>query len=135
MGNYITSTDLIQGLSNKEQAQLTGDLNEATAIADIADWAIDSAESLIDTHISAQVSVPLETPTPLIKNMAMAIAKYYLFLRRHVVPEDINREQDRIMKLLDKMLTGELPIDLTDPARPTVDYGSDGRLFNEYVGS
>lgn len=134
MGNYITTSDLINGLSVKEQAELTGDGNEQTLTDAIADWAITSAESLIDTHICVQVSVPMSPPTGLIKNMALNLAKYYMFLRRHKVYEDLKDEYDHILELLAKMLAGDLPVDVTDVSTESVNYGSEDRLFNENVG-
>lgn len=135
MANYIDQDDLLNGLSEKELAELTGDAAEAQALSAIVTWSIDSAESLIDTYLSAQVSVPLATPTPLIKNMAMNLAKYYLFLRRHRQYEAMTDEYDHIMKILDKLASGVLPVDATDSIRDTVDYGTGNRLFNTYVGT
>ena len=134
MGAYIETSDLINGLSEREMAELTGDLTEEQAITSIQEWAIDSAESLIDTYIATQVAVPVVSPSPLIKNMAMNLAKYYLFLRRHKLYEAISDEYAHIVKMLEKIASGDIPIDLTISTRDTVDYGSDDRLFNSQVG-
>lgn len=136
---YIEVSDLISGLSVKELAQLTGDLSEEETEGDaeleaVATWCIDSASSLIDAYIASQVLVPLDPAPAHIKNFALNLSKYYLFQRRHNIPDAVSEEYDRIMKFLDKMAQGVIPIVPTDAARDTVQYGGDGRLFNEIVG-
>lgn len=134
MGNYIDSTNLIQVLSEKEQSELTGDLNELETVESVSDWAIETSESIIDTYISSQVSVPMAVPSQIIKNMALQLSKYFLFLRRHNVPEDVQTEYNRTMKMLEKMLSGELPVDVTNVEETTIAYGGDSRLFNPHIG-
>lgn len=136
---YIEVSDLINGLSVKELAMLTGDLSEeetegVPSLEAVAEWCIDSASDLIDAYLSVQVAIPLATPPAHIKNFALNLSKYYLFQRRHNIPDAISEEYDRIMKFLDKMANGVIPIIPSDAARDTVNYGGDGRLFNEIVG-
>lgn len=136
---YIEVSDLINGLSQREHAHLVGDEKEEdpTGVPEleaIAQWAIDSASNMIDAYIAVQTAVPLDPAPAHIKNMALNMSKYYLFLRRQAVPEAVSDEYDRILKMLQRMSEGGLPIIPTEYERDTVFYGSEGRLFNDITG-
>lgn len=138
MPNYITVEELKAGLSQLELTQLTTDEAEVMDDTEMVEQTIDQAESLIDTYLSAQVAVPLSNPSPFIQAAAITLTKYYLFLRRHHVPEDIQLDYDRLLKctnnekgILVKMSEGELPINPTDQTGASgVAYGSEARAFN-----
>ena len=110
---------------------------EVTQDDDVVTWAIDSAESLIDTFISTQVSVPMGTPTGFIKQMSLMLAKYYMFLRRGHVNDDLQMEFERIAStdhnkpgFLFLMMQGKMPVTGVGTG-PDVKYGSRDRAFDD----
>ena len=137
MPNYVTVADFNNMLSSKERTQLSTDSAETTEDTTVITWAIDSAESLIDTFISTQVSTPMGTPTGFIKQMTLSLAKYYMFLRRGNVNDDLQDEFERIASTDQKkpgflflMMMGTLPVDgstVTDDIK----YGSRDRAYDD----
>ena len=117
MPDYVTVEEFHNGLSEKERTQLSTDNAEVEQDDDVVTWALDSAQSLIDTFISPQVAVPMGSPTPFIKQMNVMLAKYYLFLRRGHVSETLNEEFERIAStdsrkpgFLFMMMNGDMPV-------------------------
>ena len=137
--NYITDTDtLFRVLSEKELTQLSTDDSEVLAPDDdILEECINAAESLIDTYISTQVAIPLSNPSHFIIQATLDLAKYFLFMRRHYVSEEFERQYERYTSTspakpgwLYLMSLGKIPVDAASHERASVEYGSDKRLFN-----
>lgn len=135
MPNYVTIVDFNNILSNKERIELSTDGAETEDDDTVLTWALDSAESTINTFISTQVSVPMATPTDFIKYLTLSLAKYFLFVRRGHVPDDVMEDYDRIMNTgarrpgyLFLMMQGRLPVDGGD-ASSDIKFGSYPRVY------
>ncbi len=118
---------------------MTTDNAEVEGDFDVLTWALDSAESFINTFISTQVSIPMATPTGFVKYMTLTVAKYFLFLRRGHVPDDVQDEYDRIANtgrrrpgFLFLMMNGELPVDGGDNSSD-IKYGGYERAYNNVL--
>ena len=142
MPNYITDNDILfRVLSEKELTELSTDEAEVLDPDDnILTECIDAAESLIDTFISSQVATPLTNPSHFIQQATLDLAKYFLFMRRHMVTEEFERQYERYVSTskskpgwLYLMSIGEMPVDANLVEKASVEYGSDKRLFNSYM--
>ena len=138
MPNYIDLSDIETAFSESELTELSTDGSEVLKDDTLINKTIDQSESLIDTYLSAQVAVPLSNPSAFIKGAVVSLVKYYLFYRRHHVPEAVQLEYERLFSckkgeegIIVKMSMGLLPI---DPSQQTglssVAYGSEPRAFD-----
>ncbi len=139
MPNYVTLAEFNNALSPKERTELSTDAAEVAQDDTVVTWALESAESLIDTFISTQVSVPMGTPTGFIKQMTLMLGKYYMFVRRGHVNDDLQMEFERIAStdhnkpgFLFLMMQGKLPVTGVD-ASSDVKHGTRDRAFDDVM--
>lgn len=128
---YITQTDLLDRVSQKQLIQLTDDAEAGTVDATKVNDCIADAESEIHFYAAKKYSVPFTTPVPpLVISLDKDIATYNLWRRRPAIkmPDQVRTAYQDAVKKLEKIAdgTGTLGID-PPPAAST--QGSSGEIF------
>ena len=106
-------TDLVTRLSDHDQ----------DGVADQApiDDALVAASSIIDAYLAARYSVPLERPTPIVRDLCVDIAWYRLAYSRLKQTTEMRLRYEDAIKLLTRVSEGKASIGLDT----TGDAGSD----------
>lgn len=109
---YCTAQDLIdlRMASERELIQLSDEAGEGTLDTAVITAAAEQAALEIDAYLSAQVVVPLASPSDGIKRLAAILTYFHLF------PEPTEHASDQYQRALVELgaiASGALPIDAT----------------------
>ena len=146
MGNYLTSDNFRERLSEADLIQLTdddgvGELNDAVLAGVIA-----TAEADVDSYLSTRYLTPVDVSTSagvaaMLKSRALDLAVYGLYLRRGNLPEQVATVRDNCIAWLRDVSAGRVALGLPMPAEssssPTsgrVAYGGSDRKANRLTG-
>ena len=114
---YCTKADIQTEISDAELIGLTDDAKSGTIIDSKITAAIAKADGIIDSYCGQVAEVPFTAAPAVIKEHSKTIAIYYLFLRRHRIPEDRRKNyEDAIAHLKDiaKKVAALPPIEEAD---------------------
>lgn len=112
---YATYSDLTQVIPEETIIQLTDDELTDAARTDRVIRAIERACALIDSYIGRRYTIPLVTVPPLVRDIAVDLAIYYIYQRSldDQVAESIrNRYTDSVAQL-DRIASGKTLLDVT----------------------
>lgn len=113
MGNYITETDL--EIPDATLIELTDDEGAGEVNTDVVNRVITDAEAEFDGYVGRRYTVPLTSGLPVAARCCRVIAKYYLYQRRDVLPDNLKTEYDNVIRFLRDVAKGIVSMG-ADPA-------------------
>lgn len=132
MPTYVATADIYNVLSSKIVAQLTDDTAGTTVDTSKVDSALERAEGVVNSYVGKQYDVPLDTPvSDDIVHAVLTLATCYLYRRRPgATPTEVKEACAEMMKWLDEVSSGALPIDTeTTTADDVADQDNDDQVF------
>ncbi len=109
---YLTVNELETALSKQTLIELTNDDYQATEINHgVVRVAVDYAEQLIDGYLRSRYRLPLKTPHTLLKQLAIDLARHWLYQRRpegRELPEAVTSAYKNAVKSLEAIQSGKL---------------------------
>ncbi len=105
---YIVIDDL--NIPDDTLQQLTDDALTGIIDPTKVDKAIADAEALVDGYCGKRYKVPFDLAPAIVKQCAVALAKYNLHVRRGTVPEELKDERKYAMAVLSDISTGKCSI-------------------------
>lgn len=115
MSNYIDQSNIINRVSEKTLIFWTDDtgsgaVNPATVTAFIT-----KAEGIVDSYLSEKVSIPVLSPTDIIKVWAEDIAIYLLKSRKREIDKEdpVLKDYVRTLGQLQKVASGSMSVKLS----------------------
>lgn len=147
---YITLTDLLNDLPERELVQLTNDedrlpkdeenadgydLTESTdVIVQRVTAAIADASEEIDSMLRKRYTVPVSPVPERVKKICKTIAKYYLFSRRMVdIPEGLEKQYQNAREELKDIMSGEIVLEVAMSSVRQTNKTSEDRVFSKEV--
>ena len=113
MADYIDLTYLKKYKSEKILLGIAGEDTGSRVIdTDITDYGIATAESEVNTILSARYDVPLSNPSELFKSKVACLAIYYIYNKNDRIPPDVTLKKEKCIEWLDMIVAGT--IDLLD---------------------
>lgn len=122
---YCVLADIQAEIPQVQLIQLTDDTVPPVAVNQpVVDKAIADASDIINAYVGERYQVPITIVPALVKNMAVDLAVYRLFLRRKKqnLPEAAQKAYDNTMRLLRDVQAGRLSLgvsSLGQAATPT----------------
>jgi len=107
---YTSLSDITKAIDEDKLQQLTDDDDTGSINEDIILSVIDEATEEINLYLRERYSLPLEETPKIIRQLCNTIAIYYLYLRRHDVPEKHEKAYKNAIKVLDKLSTGKVTL-------------------------
>lgn len=111
-GQYLTFGEFIARTGIDEAVRLTDEAGTGIVDAARLDAAINDAQAMVDSYLSARFAVPVATPAPApIPSITfdLAIARLY----RGTLPEGVAAKQDAAMRLLKDLAAGKAGLPIT----------------------
>ena len=135
--SYCTQTDIEKQISESELIELTDDAAAGSVDTDIVDRAIADADEEIDAFVSMRYSLPFSSTPALVRLMSVDLSICNLYARRDHIELPATRKErcQRHRDRLEKIASGELKLDATDPSADA-DFGiettsdKDDRVFS-----
>ena len=133
--DYCTVQDLETHLSTPTLTQLTSDEGNEIDSA-VAQEAIIYASTLTNGYLRGRYTLPLDTPFPLLRIIAIDIAVYRLYSRRMRtdIPEIIAQQYDDAIKMLKDIQKGAITLEEADSSVQAGNYKGNkectDKLFN-----
>lgn len=103
---YCSLDDLKKNIDEAVIEQLTDDAGAGAIDTAKVTEAIANADSLIDGFCGSRYTIPFATVPPIIKNISIALAIYFLHKRRRGVTDEQQRDYDAQLKLLKQLSDG-----------------------------
>lgn len=116
---YITESDVKKILPESELILLTDDSGSGSVDAANLAQCIADSESIIDSYLRPQHTIPLANPGDLVKKIDIELTIFHLHKRRDTVSESIRAYYDDNMAILKSIAKGEIAIDDADSYRAT----------------
>jgi len=113
MGNYILQADL--EIPGAHLIELTDDIDAGVVNTDVVDRSIADAEAEFDGYVGARYQVPLTSGLNVAKRCCRTIAKWYLYQRRDVLPENLEKDYNNVIRFLRDISKGVVSLGV-DPA-------------------
>ena len=129
---YTDKSYFATKINEDELNNLTG-ANEGDTGETNLNQAISSADSLIDSYLKIVVSVPVDDPPEIVKQLSYDIAIFYLHDRIQYkdVPERVRDKYDAAINFLKDIAAGKaslnLPAESTSTKEDIIDSGSNDR--------
>lgn len=121
---YCTLADITDMLDENEIIRYTDDAGTGLVNTSVTDKAIAGADALIDSHLAARYSVPVQDVPDIIIGLAVDIAIYKICSRRSAAPDEIRRKYDDAVRYLEKVAAGKIIIPKADSAPADTSAGS-----------
>jgi len=125
---YIVEADLLNRISEDQLIQLSDDAGAGSTDSAVITRAITEADAEINGYVATKHSVPLASPTDLIKKLSTDITIHNLFGRRQREPEDVRQRYDDAVKVLKSIAKGIVTLGV-DPAPPESSRATRGETF------
>jgi len=113
MGNYISQSDL--EIPEDVLTELTDDNDISIVDTDVITRVISDAEATFDGYVGVKYAVPLTDGLNIAVRCCRTIAKYYLYQRRDVLPENLEKEHANVISFLRDVSKGAVSLGV-DPA-------------------
>jgi phage gp36-like protein len=130
---YASKQDLEDVYGVDLVTRLSDHNNDGVADEEPIEKALVSASSIIDSHLAARYSVPLDVPTPVIRDLAIDIAWYRLAYSRLKQTDEMRLRYEDAIKLLQRIAEGKASVGL-DTGDGTGGDGSSDDQSGAYVG-
>jgi len=111
--NYCTLEDIETQISTTVLIQLTNDTGTQTTIdSSVVDEALLYSSTLIDGYLRGRYELPLNTPFPLLRIVAMDLSIYRLYTRRIQIetPEPVVDAYKNAIKTLEQLQKGVISL-------------------------
>jgi len=134
---YSTLADIKNDISEAELIQLTDDEGAGVVDEDKVTDAIADADSEIDGYLRGRYPLPLSPVPRILKNLSVGIALYYLFHRKQISSEVIDKRYENAVKLLVKISDGKVQLveadgdAVVDEGGPQASKAVDDRIFSD----
>lgn len=127
---YAVKQNLIDRYGNTEIVQLADRTNvPPTTIDDtIVNRAVEDADGIINSYLSARYELPLASTPPLLVKLACEIARYQLY--EDAAPERVKQAYEAAVKLLEAISKGVASLGLDPSSDPVPSTGGEP-IFNE----
>lgn len=112
---YIVEADLAARLSVAVLIQLTDDEKTGTVNSAIVVAILAAAEATVNGYVGTRYLVPVSPVPGLLKELALDVAVYLLYLRRQRVTEDARRTYDDALKKLEHIAKGLITLGVEPP--------------------
>lgn len=120
---YCTEGDISKRLPETILIELTDDDGVDVVNLDVVDAAIADADEEVDAFLSMHYTLPFDTTPALVKRMSADLAVCNLYARRdHIeLPKQWADRCGATRRMLEKMASGKLRLDVPDPASSSDD--------------
>jgi phage gp36-like protein len=107
---YCSATDLKNALPESQLIQLTDDNDTGAIDSEKLNEAIRKADDFIDGHIRGRYDLPLTTVPPMIRDLSIRLATYFLFRRSFTLtlPDPVKDDYKDCMDILMKIQRGQV---------------------------
>lgn len=107
---YTSLSEIQNAIDADVLQQLTDDDDTGNTNDGIVQAAIDEASEEINLYLRERYALPFEETPKIIRQLCNTITVYYLYLRRHDVPEKNEQAYKNAIKILDKLSTGKVSL-------------------------
>lgn len=129
---YATVADMIDRFGQQVLIQLTDFESLGVVDQDTLDAAIADSDSVIDGYVGQRYALPLPGTPALLTGISCDLAFYRL--HRHGAPEEARRARDEALKLLERIASGDLLLEIAgvEPtsAGGSADFEGPDRVFS-----
>jgi len=123
---YCDQADLDNRFGAEEIARLLDRDGDGQPDAGVLDAALADADAVIDAWLSRRYAVPLSpVPAPLVR-LACVVTRFFLYDDKR--PEEVSRDYDAAIKLLEKIANSEVSLGASGDGNPP-SYTGGTRLF------
>lgn len=117
---YATAQDCIDRYGQDLLLILADRNGDGTVDSDVLDRALEDADSEIDGYLGSRYDLPLPSPPPILKRLAVDLALYRLSSEADQLTEERRTRYTDATKFLMSIAKGEITLGRPDPEPPTV---------------
>jgi len=119
---YSTIDNIRERLFESELIRLTDEENSGAVDTGKVDNAIETADVEIDAYLAKQYTLPLATVLPIVTKLSVDLAIRNLYLLNPAgVPDNVDKQADNAVRMLEKIASGQLTLGAGDPAGASSD--------------
>lgn len=115
---YITAQDLEEAFSQRALIELSNDTSRATSVDErVLQLAIRYACETVDGYLRSRYELPLPTVPTIVRNIALQLARYWLYSRRpegRGLPDSVKDDYKQALKDLESIQSGKFHLGLPD---------------------
>ncbi len=134
---YCTIDDLKVSIPEKRLIELTDDNDTGAYNEVLINEIIKKAENEINGYCQERYDVPFVTVPGLIKDFCIELSIYKLYLRRENIPDEIQKNYEKLIKKLRDIADGKISLGTSDVPETNITFSSkteDDRYFKDPEG-